>query len=115
MVFVSAAKMRSMNCRYRQKDYATDVLSFSYKGVRLDGFSFLGEIVIAPEVAFNHATRYGIQPERELRKLLVHGVLHLLGYDHESDQGQMNRLQRKLLRRKFILNSPLLADYRANP
>jgi probable rRNA maturation factor len=115
VVFVGAAEMRSMNCRYRQKDYATDVLSFSYKGVKLDGFSFLGEIVIAPEVAFNQAIRYGIRPERELRKLLVHGVLHLLGYDHESDQGQMNRLQTKLLRRKFILNSPSLADFRANP
>jgi probable rRNA maturation factor len=104
-----------MNCRYRQKDYATDVLSFSYRGVKLDGFLFLGEIVIAPGVALDHAIRYGVQPERELRRLLVHGVLHLLGYDHETDQGQMNRLQTKLLRRRFILNSPSLADFRANP
>jgi probable rRNA maturation factor len=115
VVFVGAAKMRSINRRYRRKDYATDVLSFSYKGVKLDGFSFLGEIVIAPEVALKQAIRYGIRPERELRKLLVHGVLHLLGYDHESDQGQMSRLQTKLLRRKFILNSPSLADFRADP
>jgi probable rRNA maturation factor len=115
VVFVGTAKMRSINCRYRQKDYATDVLSFSYRGVKLDGFPFLGEIVIAPEVAFEQAIRYGIRPEKELRKLLVHGVLHLLGYDHESDQGQMNRLQTRLLRRKFILNSPSLIDFRANP
>ena len=115
VVFVGAAKIRSMNCLYRQKNYATDVLSFSYEGVELDGFSFLGEIVIALEVAFNQATRSGTQPERELRKILIHGILHLLGYDHESDQGQMNRVQTKLLRRKFILNSPSLADFRANP
>ena len=115
VVFVGASRIQSMNCQYRWKDYATDVLSFSYEGVKLDGFSFLGEIVIAPEVAFNHAIRSGTQPERELRKILVHGILHLLGYDHESDQGQMNRLQTKLLRRKFILNSPSLADFRANP
>jgi len=115
VVFVGAAKMQLMNFRYRRKDYATDVLSFCYKGAKLDGFSFLGEIVIAPEVAFNQAIRYGVQPERELRKLLVHGVLHLLGYDHESDQGQMNRLQTKLLRRKLVLNSPPLFDFRANP
>jgi probable rRNA maturation factor len=114
VVFVGSAKMRAMNRRYRRKDYATDVLSFSYKGVKLDGVSFLGEIVIAPEIAFNQAIRYRVEPERELRKLLVHGVLHLLGYDHETDQGQMNRIQTKLLRRRVVLDPPSLADFRAN-
>jgi len=98
--------MRSINSAYRGQDHATDVLSFSYEGMNVEGLSCLGEIVIAPEFAANQAIRYGISPDSELGKLLVHGTLHLLGYDHETDNGQMSRFQAKLLRRKFFLNSP---------
>ncbi len=114
VVFVGAREMRSLNRQYRQKDYATDVLSFSYEEAVMDGAPFLGEIVIAPEVALAQAVRFGSRPEKELRRLLVHGVLHLLGYDHETDHGQMNRLQTKLLRRKFFANAPLLAVFKVN-
>jgi probable rRNA maturation factor len=110
VVFVGAREMREVNGAYRGKDYATDVLSFSYEGVVVEEVSFLGEIVIAPEVAANHAIRYGTTPERELRRLLVHGTLHLLGYDHETDKGQMNRLQGNIWRRKFFLSSPPLLE-----
>jgi len=109
VVFVSARQIRSMNRHYLGRDYATDVLSFSYGLLEVEGVPYLGEVVIAPEIAFARAIRCGVSPERELRKLLVHGALHLLGYDHETDQGQMNRLQTKLLNRKFFLNSPRLA------
>jgi probable rRNA maturation factor len=108
VVFVDAREIRSMNCRYRGKDYATDVLSFSYGRVKIEGMSFLGEIVIAPAIAVNQAIRYGTTPEKEIRKLLAHGTLHLLGYDHERDEGQMNRMQAKLMRRKFFSSAPLL-------
>ena len=108
VVFVSAREMRSINYRFLGRNYATDVLSFSYGKLRIEGVPFLGEIVIAPEVAFNQAVRNGVSREKELRMLLVHGILHLLGYDHETDQGQMKRIQKRLLRRKFLLNSPLL-------
>jgi probable rRNA maturation factor len=101
--------MRFLSRRYRHKNYATDVLSFSYGEVMVDKRLFLGEIVIAPEVAFNQAVRYGVSPHKELRQLVIHGILHLLGYDHETDQGQMNRLQKRLLRRKFFVDAPLLA------
>jgi probable rRNA maturation factor len=97
--------MRSLNSRYRLKNYATDVLSFSYGEEVVDSMVFLGEIIIAPEVAANQALRLGVRPEWELRKLIVHGVLHLMGYDHESDSRQMERLQNRLLRRKFFLKA----------
>ena len=106
--------MRALNSRYRNRDYPTDVLSFSYGDMKLDQIPFLGEIVISPEVAVRQAIRWGVRPEKELRKLLVHGILHLLGYDHETDKGQMNRIQTKLLRRKFFTDAPSLADLKGN-
>jgi len=84
------------------------VLSFGYGGDAIEGSPFLGEIVIAPEVAVKPSIRNHIGPERELRKLLLHGILHLLGYDHESDEGRMNRIQTKLRRRKFFTDGPSL-------
>jgi probable rRNA maturation factor len=108
IALVEPEEMRALNFRYRQKDYATDVLSFSYGNDEMEGESFLGEIVIAPEVAVNQAIRHHISPESEMRMLLLHGILHLLGYDHESDDGRMNRIQTKLMRRKFFINGPLL-------
>lgn len=103
--------MRAMNGKYRGKGYATDVLSFSYGNMQMDGMPFLGEVVIAPKVAEDQAKRARVSLEQELRKLLVHGILHLLGYDHETDRGQMKRIQTKLLRRRFFLAPPLLVKW----
>jgi probable rRNA maturation factor len=114
IVFVGARMMRVLNRRYRQKDYPTDVLSFSYGEMKIDQIPFLGEVVISPEIAVRQAIHWGVSPERELRKLLVHGILHLLGYDHETDEGQMNYVQTKLLRRKFFADAPSLADLKGN-
>jgi probable rRNA maturation factor len=100
--------MRALNGNYRGRDYATDVLSFCYDDLRMEDPPYLGEIIVAPEVAAHDAAQYGLSAEKELRKLLVHGILHLLGYDHETDKGQMNRLQAKLLRRKMFSNPPSL-------
>jgi probable rRNA maturation factor len=102
VVFVSPVQMRGINNTYLGHDYATDVLSFSYEGTIMEGRPFLGEIVIAPEIAAFHAASYGISSEKEVRKLLVHGILHLMGYNHETDQGKMKRLQTRLLRRKLL-------------
>lgn len=99
VVFVGPGKMRDLNRRHLGRDYATDVLSFGYRDEIVEGLPFLGEIVIAPEIAWRQAQRWRTRPEREVRRLLVHGILHLLGYDHEHDAGEMNRLQRRLLRR----------------
>jgi probable rRNA maturation factor len=113
VVFIGAQEIRAMNRCYRGKDYPTDVLSFSYGRMKMEGSSFLGEIIIAPAIAVNYAIRYGVTPEKEIRKLLAHGTLHLLGYDHERDDGQMNRMQATLMRRKFFSGSPLLLQKKA--
>jgi probable rRNA maturation factor len=114
IVFVGKPAIRSLNSRYRQKDYATDVLSFSYEGEMLEELPFLGEVLIAPEIALAQAVRFNSRLEKELRKLLVHGILHLLGYDHEKDKGEMNRIQAKLLRRKILADTPPLAVFKVN-
>ena len=79
VVFVGAQVMRSLNRRYLNRNYATDVLSFSYEEVMMDRTPFLGEVIIAPKIAALQAARYRVSAERELRKLLVHGIVHLLG------------------------------------
>lgn len=112
VVFVSARRMRELNGRYLGRDYPTDVLSFGYQGEIVDASLFLGEIVIAPEVAWRQARRWRTLPEREMRRLLVHGILHLLGYDHEIDAGEMNRMQQRLLRRSAFARGNPLAEAR---
>lgn len=99
IVFVGDREMQALNARHRRKDYATDVLSFTYPEEQVDGMCFLGEVVIAPRVAARNAREDGIGVEAELRKLIVHGLLHLAGYDHETDSGEMNRLQKRILDR----------------
>ena len=99
-----------MNRQYRRKDYATDILSFSYGQENLEGRPFLGDIVISPAIACSQAVRYGVSQEKEIRKLLVHGILHLLGYNHETDNGEMNRLQALILRRRHFAKAAPIAD-----
>jgi len=102
--------MRILNRKYLGRDYATDVLSFGYGEGIVDGVEFLGDIVIAPEVALRQALRWRCRPEQELRKLLVHGMLHLLGFNHETDAGEMNALQRRLLRRRSFGHELAMED-----
>ncbi|HSW38413.1 MAG TPA: rRNA maturation RNase YbeY [Acidobacteriota bacterium] len=108
VVFTGKREMRILNRRYRGRNEPTDVLSFSYEDTVIDGMPFMGEIIISPEVAFSRAAGYGYRPERELRRIIVHGLLHLMGYDHETDNGVMNLLQQRLTRRKFFRSDPLL-------
>src|SRR5262245_43376463 len=108
IAFVGNRVMQRLNRRFRGRDYATDVLSFAYPGEVLEGLPYLGEVVIAPDVAALNARESGAPVEGELRALLVHGVLHLLGYDHETDAGEMLRLQARLLRVPALAAAPLL-------
>ena len=112
IVFVGLREMQALNSAHRGRDYATDVLSFSYPGEQDEGLPFLGEIVVAPEVASRNARRRRASLEAELRMLLVHGILHLVGYDHETDSGEMNRLQTRFLRRRTLVDVPLLDPVR---
>ena len=107
VVFVRDRVIRSLNNQYRQINRATDVLSFP-AGDEMPGEGdeqFLGDIVISIDTAVSQADSAGHTLEREVEELLIHGVLHLCGYDHEADNGQMNRLELKL-RRKLLNGSP---------
>ena len=105
VALVSDAKIRALNRRYRGRDRATDVLSFpaaadvprSASSPRL-----LGDVVIAKGLAVRQARAAGHRVRIELRRLALHGLLHLLGYDHERDDGRMARLERRLLRKGGI-------------
>jgi probable rRNA maturation factor len=94
VAIVSDARVRALNRQYRRKDKATDVLSFP-SGER----GYLGDVVIAAGVAARQAHEAGHTLATELRVLALHGLLHLLGYDHERDDGRMARLERRLRRR----------------
>ena len=91
---VPDGRVRELNRRYRRKNSPTDVLSFP-SGDR----NYLGDIVIAAGVARRQARRAGHPFQTELRVLALHGLLHLLGYDHEHDDGRMARLEARLRRR----------------
>jgi probable rRNA maturation factor len=107
---VSDAEIARMNETFRKKKGATDVLSFPAvarrRPVRLQrGWNrmktgeYLGDIAISPATARRYAKRNGRRLSSELRVLILHGVLHLLGYDHETDRGEMDGVERKLRRR----------------
>jgi probable rRNA maturation factor len=94
--FASDREMRRVNRGFRGKDKTTDVLSFP--GPAGDVDRHLGDILISVPTARRQAAAAGHPVERELRILLLHGVLHCLGHDHETDQGEMERLERRLRR-----------------
>jgi probable rRNA maturation factor len=119
VALVSDRKVRALNRTYRRKDCATDVLSFSASGSsnpesRIPNpVPFLGDIVIARGVARRQAREAGHSERTELKVLALHGLLHLLGYDHEPDgDGRMLRVERRL-RRKGGLREGLIERARA--
>lgn len=119
VALVSDRRMRVLNRAFRGKDYATDVLAFatgtpeSALGSRTSPAQ-LGDIVIATGVATRQAREHGHAPGTELKVLSLHGLLHLLGYDHDdpADEGRMNRAEGRL-RTKAGLSTGLIA--RAKP
>ena len=94
VAIVADARVRALNRQFRRKDTPTDVLSFP-SGER----GYLGDVVIAKGVAARQAREAGHPLATELRVLALHGLLHLLGYDHEHDDGRMARLERRLRKR----------------
>jgi probable rRNA maturation factor len=110
LVLVSDRRIRALNRRYRKKDRPTDVLAFPLGGqiyfpprkINLSPFPvLLGDVVISVPTARRHAADLGHGLREELRRLLVHGVLHLLGYDHERgprDAALMARKEKAILR-----------------
>lgn len=104
--FIRDAEMRRLNREYRQIDKPTDVLSFAYHEspddfFLEDGDAHLGDVVISVETAERYAAELGLTFDTEIHHLIIHGTLHLAGFDHETDNGEMNRLEKKL--RKDLL------------
>jgi probable rRNA maturation factor len=87
----SDAEMRELNRRFRRKNKPTDVLSFPAEMPRL-----AGDIAISANIAAANADRLGHSLETELKILILHGLLHLAGYDHENDDGEMRKQEDKL-------------------
>ena len=116
VAFISDRRMKQLNSFFRGKDSTTDVLSFPHEPdefVHHDGIgllerdgelaeerdlnqAFLGDIVISAEQAARQAEENGLTLENEIKQLILHGLLHLCGYDHETDNGEMNRRELEL-------------------
>lgn len=98
IAFVSDWKMRALNKNFRGKNSTTDVLSFPFEAdeFEADEENNLGDIIISVEQAEKQAEENDLDFETEIKQLILHGVLHLCGYDHEIDNGEMNRVELKL-------------------
>ncbi len=98
---VGAARSRSLNAQYRHKDKPTNVLSFGGAGLCPDGLTYLGEIVICAPVVAHEAAAQGKSRESHWAHMTVHGVLHLLGFDHErrSEARKMEARELQILDR----------------
>ena len=95
---LSDAAIRRYNKQFRGLDQATDVLSFPAEEPSGEA-AYLGDILISAETARHNARRFGLRLEEEIQLLALHGVLHLLGHDHERDSGEMARLEQNWSRR----------------
>ena len=105
VAFVSDRAMRELNRKWRGKGGTTDVLSFPAgqdEFERAAEGATLGDVVVSVEQAARQAAEQGHSFENEVEQLILHGVLHLCGYDHERDGGEMNRLELRLRRRLGI-------------
>jgi len=96
VVLVGITRMRNLNKKYRQKDQPTDVLSFS----RPDRFPFvpeseIGEIVICLQIIKKNVKKFNLHYNKELARVLIHGILHLLGYKHEKSEKDAQEMFKK--------------------
>jgi probable rRNA maturation factor len=96
VLVTSSRELRRLNQRFRGKDTPTDVLSFP--ALRLAAKRFAGDVAISADIASQNARRLGHSPAEEIKILALHGVLHLAGYDHETDNGAMARREERLRR-----------------
>lgn len=114
VALVGSGRMRKINKSYRGKNRTTDVLAFPESKVLLEKFRVgpakkvqgLGEIIICPREVKKSAKRFGLAPKKELAKVLIHGLLHLLGYDHEKNEQEAKRMTAK--EEHYLLNIEVL-------
>ncbi len=103
VAFVGRAAIRELNGQYSGKNKATDVLSFrserKFITPKMTG-AYLGEIVVCPAVVKNHAAKLGTTSRREFSHVIIHGILHLLGYEHENSSKkaeEMHGMEEKIM------------------
>lgn len=117
LMLTSDASIRALNRGYRHKDRATDVLSFSQieerdgtppdpRAVANTRGMPLGDVVISIDTALVQAREYGVEPAERLRTLLIHGFLHLLGYDHERSSAEARKMFARESELAAIMNAP---------
>jgi probable rRNA maturation factor len=110
LIVTDNAHIANLNAAHRGKSEPTDVLSFpmqrAFEGVVLEGMP-LGSIVISEAFVREKAAAFGHSEEAELTLLFIHGLLHLLGYDHEVDEGEMRAKEREIIE-AFALPSSLI-------
>ena len=112
ILFVGDQRMRGLNHRYRGKDRTTDVLAFAMREASHSSGHLLGDVVIAVPTAARQAKQGRRSLDEELTVLLVHGVLHLCGYDHERSEKEARRMHR---RERMIFRSLARLPKRVNP
>lgn len=97
VAFISDARMKELNRSFRGKNTTTDVLSFPFEPDEFDSSEKqLGEIAVSAQQAQKQALENGLDLDTEIKQLILHGVLHLCGYDHENDNGEMNARELEL-------------------
>jgi probable rRNA maturation factor len=106
LLLTSNREMRQLNRSFRGKDKPTDVISFP--AVEVVSAKFAGDLAISVDIATANAKNFGHSTEAEIRVLILHGLLHLAGYDHETDDGEMARKEQRL-RAKLGLPLNLIA------
>lgn len=103
IAFVSDKKMRELNKTFRSKNRTTDVLSFPFEAEAFEvDKNNLGDVVISLEQAEKQAQENNLDFETEIKQLILHGILHLCGYDHENDNGEMSARELELRDKLFI-------------
>jgi probable rRNA maturation factor len=113
VLVTGSTTMRTLNLRFRGQNKATDVLSFPIEPSGQDNqkSKFAGEVAISADIALQNAGQFGHSPATEIKILTLHGILHLAGWDHERDNGEMARKEMRL-RRQLHLPSNLIARAR---
>jgi len=104
LIITTNSEIQQLNKQYRQIDKATDVLSFPYEDMPM---APLGTIIISKDFVIEKAKEFGHTQNDEFSLLFIHGLLHLLGFDHEIDDGQMREKEEELIK-KFYLPSSLI-------
>ena len=105
LIITTNDEIRQINLKHRNIDKPTDVLSFPYENMPMTP---LGSIVISKDFVLQKAEELGHTQEDELTLLFIHGLLHLLGYDHETDEGQMRQEEEKLINKLNLPDSLII-------